>query len=167
MIEEIALGLEQPTTIASRYGFDAVDYAQLEQQDWFARGVQARVDELKRNGWTYRAKMAMMAEDLSVDAWRTAKLSDSATVKLEVAKFLARMADLEPKDKTPAQQGAGFSISIQINNPAPPIKTVAATEPADILGEVLRSLDNLPPPPSYLSLIPYEALTVPYEVDDG
>lgn len=162
MIEEISLGIEHPPTVASRYGFDPTDYALLEQQDWFLRSVNERREELKRSGWTFRAKMGMMAEELLVDAWRTAKLSDSASVKLEVAKYLTKVADLEPKEKAQVQQGTGFSINIQINH-ANPAKAATIIDATPTFDSVLSALDGLPPIPSHLSLIPYEELTVPYE----
>lgn len=115
MMTELALGMEDGVLVAQRHGFSAADFAALMGQPWFMKALQAKQDDLEANGFTFRAKMGLLAEDLLVDLWTVAKQSDSGSLKLDVAKLLAKLADLEPKNTQQIVAGnSGYQIVINI-----------------------------------------------------
>lgn len=123
MVTELALGIEPPVDVAARYGLNPTEFATLALKPWFIKALQARKDQLEAEGWSFKAKMAHYAEDMAFEVWAAAKMSDSASIKLDAAKFFAKMADLEPKTTTHVEAaGSGFSITINI--PALPQQTV-------------------------------------------
>jgi hypothetical protein len=145
MLVELAFGIEPPTSIASRYGYSQTAYDDLTRQSWFQKALKAKQAELTDGGWNFKSKMGMLAEDLLTDAYVSAKASESATVKLEVAKYLTRIAELEPKEKFTATAGTGFQININLgsnNNQEIPLSK-------DVLDVSSGSLDELPPIPDY------------------
>lgn len=113
---ELAFGIEPPTTVAARFGYTSTEYNALATQPWFQKALKSKQDELASQGWNFRSKMSMLAEDLLVDAYVTAKASDSGPFKLETAKYLTKVADLEPRQSQQVAAGPGFSISINLGN---------------------------------------------------
>jgi hypothetical protein len=142
MLVEIAFGIEPPASIASRYGYDATSYAELEHQTWFQKALGEKQAELNSQGWNFKAKMGMLAEDLLTDAYVAAKAAESAAIKLEVAKYLTKVADLEPKQSLNVAPGGGFMININMGSSAN-----AASK--DVIDVVAGSFDDLPPIPDY------------------
>lgn len=114
MILEIAAGIENPVVVAKRYGVEPADYARMAMTPWFAKELDAKRKMLEDDGFTVRAKAAMLAEDLMVDTYRAAKLSESVGAKLDVLKHLSKLGDLEPKPGNHAPVGGGFSITIKL-----------------------------------------------------
>jgi hypothetical protein len=153
MVVEIAFGLEAPTEVAARFGFSASDYQELSTQTWFRKQLEEKRAELAAQGWTFRSKMGVLAEDLLTDAYVAAKVSESATVKLEVAKYLTKVADLEPKDKFQSTAGGGFMININLGN-TDSTSRVIDIAPKDVSAALPDSLDELPPLPEYLLNFP-------------
>jgi hypothetical protein len=147
MLAEMASGFEDPVRVAARYGYDQAAYDTLTSQEWFVQAVEAKRAELRRSGWTFKAKAALMAEDMLEETYLAAKQSDSVGTKLEVAKYLTKIADLEPRTNAPVASGPGFSITINLPNASaahttPPGATIDVTpEPEDTLG----------PPPKHLA----------------
>ena len=158
---ELAFGLEEPADVALRYGIEPEDYAVLCHQPWFIRAWKAKKSELNLNGSNFRSKMAIFAEDLLTDTYRYGKACESLTVKLEIAKYLTRVADLEPKANQVPINGSGFSISINFSGDRKsdsPGNDNESNIVADIPHRPRSFHDDLPSPPAYLSLIPYESL---------
>lgn len=116
MLMELALGLEPPGDIAARYQFTPTDFERIQSTTWFKRALAQKKQELEDNGYTFRAKMALLAEDQILDTYRAIRASDSLTLKLELSKYLTKLADLEPKQALTAAQGGGFMININLGN---------------------------------------------------
>lgn len=145
MMSELALGMEDGAVIAQRHGFSAADFATLIVQPWFVKTLQAMRDDIEANGLTFKAKVAMLAEDLLLDAWAAAKNSESGSLKLDVAKYLTKVADLEPKQNAAVPAGgSGFVININLPEqykaqvaaggaqPAAPTIDVTPTQPSEV-----------------------------------
>lgn len=152
MVVEIAFGLESPTDVALRFGYSPLEYQELCTQPWFRKQLDEKKAELASQGWTFRSKMGVLAEDLLTDVYVAAKVSESATVKLEVAKYLTKIADLEPKDKFQSTAGGGFMININLGEQQPVSHIIDM--PKDVLADDAASLDELPPLPDYLRHFP-------------
>lgn len=114
MIHEIALALELPHEVAKKYGYSLAEYKALESTGWFQRAVSQAREEQEANGLTLTTKMRIMAESMLVHTFHAAKASESVQNKLDVAKYLSKLADIEPKQNQPLQQTSGFNIVINI-----------------------------------------------------
>ena len=119
MISELAMGVENPYDVVLRYGYEVQDYLKMLSYPWFTRMVSDKRDRMVAEGFTFRVKMGAMAEDLLIDAYRAARKVDSVALKLDVAKYLTKVADLEPRVAAQASEaGAGFSITITLSQPS-------------------------------------------------
>jgi hypothetical protein len=112
MLVQIALGQEPGDVVSSRYGYSLQDWEVLKTLDWFKRDIERKREDLRASGITFKAKAQMMAEDLLADTYREAKKSESGAFKLDTLKYLAKMADLEPRMTQTVPTGSGFSINI-------------------------------------------------------
>ncbi len=141
------MGLENPASIAFRYAYDQADYDWLSAQDWFVREVEKRKSELRTSGWTYRAKMGLLAEEAGIEIFKRFKTTESLALQIDIWKYLNKLADLEPKAAAlPQNSGTGFSITINLaNNKANTGVTID---------------QGLPPPPEYVTAIPFDSLTM-------
>lgn len=139
-LTELALRLEDELVVAQRYGYSEADLRALKGQKWFLKAIHDKEKELEQHGFTFKAKMGLLAEDLLVELWTCAKQSESGAFKLDVAKLLAKLADLEPRPTQQqfAAQGSGYQIVINIPNA--PIQ--AAAHPS----EVASNHDTTEPP---------------------
>lgn len=135
-ILEVASGLREPAVIAEEYGYSAEQWLFLKTHPPFVKAVDAKKDELKANGYTFRLKAAVAAEDLLGDVYLAAKDEDASFhTKLESLKFLARAAGLDAPATKETESGPGFSITINLGNGQsvqiggqPAMKTVEAVE---------------------------------------
>lgn len=122
MLLQIAYGLEPPPDIAERYGIDASTLIMLEAQTWFRDMIETkRAALLAKADDLLTSKFRMMAEDLAVDIYRSAKSNAGGTeLMMEAFKHFAKLGMLEPKQaaQTVALPGAGFSISINLPEPS-------------------------------------------------
>ena len=114
LVTEVALGIEPATTLFKRYGYSDAEYQQISTSTWFSKEIVAKRAALEADGFNFPAKMKMLAEDLMTEAYLHAKESDSVSAKLEVGKYLAKLADLEPRANAQAVSGPGFQINISI-----------------------------------------------------
>lgn len=114
MIVEIATGLEPPHEIAARYGYSQDEYTTIQSMKWFQRALSSAIEEQHTNGWTLNMKMRVMAETMLVNTYHAARASESVQNKLDVAKYLSKLADLEPKPNQTAHSESGFNIIINI-----------------------------------------------------
>jgi hypothetical protein len=126
MYGDLAAGIDDPYEVARRHGYSDEEYDTLQQQSWFTKAVASKRRELEANGFTFAAKMGMLAEDLLIQAYVAAKNSESVSHKLDVAKYLTKIADLEPKQTAPGA-GSGFSITINIPDRSQPGQTLELT----------------------------------------
>lgn len=155
MILEIAMGLTPPLAVAEKYGYSQDEYLKMAGYPWFHRQIDEAKKKLESEGYTFRAKMAAMAEDLLVSAYQQAKKSVSAETQLDVAKYLSKVSGLEPTAGQPVA-AAGFSISINFSGePSAAVSLSAPTLPAEkMLSDVIDAVmieSDLPPMPQVIS----------------
>lgn len=116
-ILEVASGLREPAVIAEEYGYSSEQWIFLKVHPPFVKAVEAKKDELKASGYTFRMKAAVCAEDLLGDVYAKAKGQESSFhTQLEALKFMARAAGLDAPVKEEAAAGPGFSITINLGN---------------------------------------------------
>lgn len=156
MITELAIGAEPEAVLFARYGIGPADAVALQNQTWFTRAINERRDEMAAEGFTFAAKMGVLAEDLLVQVYHEAKTSDSLSLKLDVAKYLTKIANLEPKQNTPAQlTGSGFSITIHLGEgpqqEAVPGITIDGQTLPPAQADPWEMIEALPSTPEYIT----------------
>lgn len=114
---EVASGIVEPAELAEKYGYTPSEWLFLQEYEPFVKQVNAKKEELRASGYTFRMKSAVLAEDLLQDVYVKAKAEDASFhTQLETLKFLARAAGLETPAKEQVQTGPGFSITINLGN---------------------------------------------------
>lgn len=144
LILNIAMGMEDPKEIASRYGFDGIKWEKLQSWKPFADAVAAKRAELETSGITFKIKAKALTEDVFEDAYKIARSNDATLLqKLEFVKLGAKLGDMEPKTNTQVQAGPGFSITINLSPPKQEtvieadVDEVAQIEQSEALEEVI------------------------------
>ena len=118
MILAMAIGMEEPDQIASRYGFEGIEWRKLQAWKPFNDAVAKQKAELEQNGVTFRIKAKALTEDVFEDAYKIARSNDATLLqKLEFIKLGAKLGDMEPKASAQVASGPGFSITINITDP--------------------------------------------------
>lgn len=116
-ILEVASGIIDPAELAEKYGYSKEEWLFLKEYEPFVKQVESKKTELKANGYTFRMKSAVLAEDLLEDVYLKAKAADASFhTQLEALKFMARAAGLDAPVREQVQQGPGFSITINLGN---------------------------------------------------
>lgn len=130
LILTIAMGMEDPKEVASRYGFEGLKWEKLQTWKPFTDAVAAKRAELETSGITFKIKAKALTEDVFEDAYKIARSNDATLLqKLEFIKLGAKLGDMEPKASTQVQAGPGFSITINLAAPkAPEPVTIDAVE---------------------------------------
>lgn len=125
LILAIAIGLEEPKDIASRYGFEGARWEKLKEWKPFTDAVAKQRAELEQSGVTFKIKAKALTEDVFEDAYKIARSNDATLMqKLEFIKLGAKLGDMEPKASTQVQAGPGFSITINLGNVSKESKTI-------------------------------------------
>ena len=118
LIWECAAGLENPDSIAARFGFSDEKWERLKQWPPFIHAVQNQRAEFERNGMTFRLKAGLMAEEMMSQMFKQAIANDTSIMqKLSVFNSLVDVAGLKPDKKaveTNVQAAPKFSITINI-----------------------------------------------------
>ena len=129
LILAIAMGMEDPKEVASRYGYEGLKWEMLSAWKPFTDAVAAKKAELETSGITFKIKAKALTEDVFEDAYRIARANDTTLLqKLEFVKLGAKLGDMEPKTNTQAVAGPGFSITINLSPPKTEAVTVDAVE---------------------------------------
>jgi len=116
LILAIAMGMEDPREVASRYGYEGLKWEMLNGWKPFTDAVAAKRIELETSGITFKIKAKALTEDVFEDAYRIARGNDATLLqKLEFVKLGAKLGDMEPKTNTQVQAGPGFSITINLS----------------------------------------------------
>lgn len=128
MVLSVAMGMEEPREIASRYGYEDEDWEQLTQWKPFQDAVSKQKADLEANGWTFKTIARGLTEHVFQEAYKIA-IDNKATLlqKLEFVKLGAKLADMEPKASTQVTSGPGFSIAINFSTPKPENKVIDIT----------------------------------------
>lgn len=144
LILTIAMGMEDPKEVASRYGFEGLKWEKLQTWKPFTDAVAAKKAELETSGITFKIKAKALTEDVFEDAYRIARGNDASLLqKLEFVKLGAKLGDMEPKTNTQVQAGPGFSITINLSPPKQEtvieadVDEVAQIEQSEALEEVI------------------------------
>lgn len=117
---EIAEGARPAPEILADYGYDPSQIAFLLEHGPFVAQVMRYRSELERNGYTFKAKAAHLAEKhLDTCNNLIRDVNTPPVVRLDAIKFLARMGNLEPKEG--ATRGEGLTISINLGGSSAPI----------------------------------------------
>jgi hypothetical protein len=118
LVWECAAGLEDPDSIAARFGFTDAKWERLKQWPPFIQAVQQQRAEFERNGMTFRLKAGLMAEEMMSQMFKQAIANDTSIMqKLSVFNSLVDVAGLKPDKKAEAasvQSAPKFSITINI-----------------------------------------------------
>jgi hypothetical protein len=118
LILAIAMGMEDPKEIASRYGYEGLKWAMLNGWKPFNDAVASKRAELETSGITFKIKAKALTEDVFEDAYKIARGNDATLLqKLEFVKLGAKLGDMEPKASAQVQAGPGFSITINLSPP--------------------------------------------------
>ena len=113
----MAIGMEDPEEVASRYGFDGIRWKSLQSWKPFNDAVAKQKAELEQNGVTFRIKAKALTEDVFEDAYKIARSNDATLLqKLEFIKLGAKLGDMEPKASAQVASGPGFSITINLQD---------------------------------------------------
>lgn len=124
LILGIAVGMEDPDEVASRYGFDGARWEKLQAWKPFNDAVAKQRSELEASGMTFRIKAKALTEDVFEDAYKIARSNDATLLqKLEFIKLGAKLGDMEPKTNAAVASGPGFSITINMGS-TPAQKTI-------------------------------------------
>jgi hypothetical protein len=117
MILAMAIGMEDPEEVASRYGFDGIRWKAMQSWKPFNDAVAKQKAELEQNGVTFRIKAKALTEDVFEDAYKIARSNDATLLqKLEFIKLGAKLGDMEPKASAQVASGPGFSITINLQD---------------------------------------------------
>ena len=114
MMVKIAMGMDSPAAIAAEFGFTSDQFLKMSTQPWFFKQIDDTKQRLEAEGFTFKNKMAALAEDLLIDAYQHARRSVDVSAKLDVAKYISKVAGLEPVTGQAAGMGSGFSLVINI-----------------------------------------------------
>lgn len=150
LILAIAIGMENPVEVASRYGFEGAQWDKLQAWKPFADAVAAKRAELEQSGITFKIKAKALTEDVFEDAYKIARSNDATLLqKLEFIKLGAKLGDMEPKTNTQVQAGPGFSITINLSDvskksqnidiSAEPVQEIKEIEQAETLEEIIEA----------------------------
>lgn len=129
LILAVAIGLEEPEEIASRYGFVGDRWEKLKNWKPFTDAVAKQRAELEVSGVTFKIKAKALTEDVFEDAYKIARGNDATLMqKLEFIKLGAKLGDMEPKASTQVQAGPGFSITINLGDMSKKAQTIDMSE---------------------------------------
>lgn len=118
LVWECAAGLEDPASIAQRFGFEGEKWERLSQWPPFISAVQNQRAEFERNGMTFRLKAGMMAEEMMGMMFKQAISNDTTILqKLSVFQALTDVAGLKAPKNAEVTASAAPKFSITINIP--------------------------------------------------
>lgn len=120
MAYELALELDSPTEIMERYGVSEARARELISNPAFITTVKKYREEIVAGGVGFRLKAKMQAEDLLTHSYLLATDPEvPASVRADLIKWTAKVADLEPKEKKGEGQGNGFVLNITFTGDRP------------------------------------------------
>lgn len=114
---EVAMKEMPIKDICKSYGLDKEDWDKLRLNPAFVHEVAGFVEELKKDGVSFKMKARLQAEELLKSSWKIIhdRTGDvPANVKADLIKSTMRWAGYDAKDNG-AGGGGGTSLQIQIN----------------------------------------------------
>jgi hypothetical protein len=115
LVLELAADVYEVEELAEKYGFTHEALKRIVANPVVHAQVVQKKAEIAGSGITFRLKTAVMAEEVMVKLYDKVLHDECNTdMMLDIGKWLAKLADLEPKPNAVPQSGPGFSISINI-----------------------------------------------------
>lgn len=109
---ELVQGLRDPVEVLREYGYETRNAFNLVASPVFQAELKRHIEE-SAQGLTFRNRARMMATDVLESAYDIAMDNQaSEAVRLDAGKWIARMGDLEPKEKKGENNNA---FVLQIN----------------------------------------------------
>jgi hypothetical protein len=111
---ELALGVSSPSEVFSKYEFDTEAATRMISNPAFIATVKKYKDEIQEGGVSFKLKARIQAEDLLTHSYILATDPETpASVRADMIKWTARVADLEPRGNDKASGPAGgFTLNI-------------------------------------------------------
>lgn len=111
---EIALKTAEPDDIRQAYNITHEQWESLHRNQQFIKAVADAREKAQEEGFSFRMKAQMQAEELLKTSWQLIHDKDTpANVKADLIKFTTRVAGYEPEKGAQAQlPGTGFAINI-------------------------------------------------------
>lgn len=110
---ELAAQLRDPVEILDTYGYSGRNAFNLVASPLFQAELKAAIEQSVQ-GLTFRQRAKLMAPDVLEHAYDMATDKDiSAAVRLDAQKWIAKMADLEPKEDKSTNNNA-FQLVINM-----------------------------------------------------
>lgn len=122
---ELALELEEPEEVFSRYGYTIEQGIALLETPLFAALCAKVGQEIRESGLSFKIKCRVQAEELLTHSFAIATDPLATTAeRVKIIQWTAKMAGLEPKaDKDDGKTGGGLNLSITFAG-QPPMKVV-------------------------------------------
>jgi hypothetical protein len=121
MMLEMAKGFESQKVIAERYGITGSKFDQMVEWEPFKKELERITARLEAEGFSFKLKAGLMVTDLLDQSYKDAKNPATTPIqRLEINKWLAKMADYEPKAAVAATNGGSFSFQIVIDKTETP-----------------------------------------------
>lgn len=131
---DIAEGTRSPQQVLTGYGFTDDQIEWLMEYEPFLKEVERLREDLRANGYTFRAKARLLAEEHLATAHRLAADPEAPhAVRADVIKWLTKMGGLEPKE---SKDGETQKINIQINLGDRPITIDSTATPVTVQAAV-------------------------------
>lgn len=134
---EIALHERPIKEICKVYGLSKEAYERICQQPAFLKAVEAAVESVRQEGFTFKVKARMQAEELLKKSWQM--IHDTATpraVQADLIKQTVKWAGYEPKNEPIQASGAGFSLTINLSGTPTPQKRAIEGEKVDVMAGI-------------------------------
>ena len=111
---ELAVQVADPQAVLAAYGYTGRGAFDLVAHPVFQRELRRHIDGLT-TGLTFRKRCEIIADDLLSHAYALASSNETSdAVRAEMIKWVAKMADLEPKDKNATNNA--FVLQINMGN---------------------------------------------------
>lgn len=118
----------KPQSLLAEYGYLPSDLAEFSREPLFMRKVEQFQKQLQENGFTFKVKAQMQAEELLDTSWELIHADVSPAVKADLIKWTAKVAGFEPTGGKDGGVGNAVQININMGDPslsAPPgIRTI-------------------------------------------
>jgi len=114
---EIALAEHPVKEICESYGITKAEWNELRQDQVFLNVVQGYLEELQKDGMSFKLKARLQAEAMLTQSWKMvhdASGNVPPSVKADLIKFTVRCAGLSEEKKDVTGPG-GIGTALQIN----------------------------------------------------
>lgn len=115
---EVALGQSKIKDICEAYAITRERWDELRADPLFIKDVESAVNELKKDGVSYKVKARLQAEAMLPRVWEMVHKSHDIvppSVQADLIKFTARVGGLDNSRSADAVTGGGTALQININ----------------------------------------------------